>query len=174
MANEARALAHLIDVESAPAINLLGPALQFLIGPDATESPCIMRGTIPPGMVVPLHSHADPETFFMVSGELEGLSYDATDLRWITIAPGGIFNVPSNAKHAFRNNGREPAVTIIVSTSRIGRFFQEIGVPVVPGTPTQTMPSSQQIQRFLETSARYGYWNASPEENARIGIVVAV
>jgi len=27
-----------------------------------------------------------------------------------------------------------------------------------------------EIQRFLNVAARYGYWNAKPEENARVGI----
>jgi hypothetical protein len=43
-----------------------------------------------------------------------------------------------------------------------------------PPTPASTgsgrAPSDADVQRFLETAERYGYWNASPEENAAIGL----
>jgi hypothetical protein len=81
-----------------------------------------------------------------------------------------VFHVPGGAKHAFRNDGADDAVMLIVSTAKIGRFFRELGVPVAPGAPPAGPPARGRIQRFLETSARYGYWNATPEENARIGI----
>jgi hypothetical protein len=68
--------------------------------------------------------------------------------------------VPGNAKHAWRNASREPAVAIVVSTPRIGRFFREVAGP----------PSDAAIQRFLEVAERYGYWNATPEENAGVGL----
>jgi len=59
---------------------------------------------------------------------------------------------------------------IIASTTTSGRFFPELGVPVAPGSAPPGPPSTDRVQLFLETSARYGYWNASPEENARVGI----
>jgi oxalate decarboxylase/phosphoglucose isomerase-like protein (cupin superfamily) len=81
------------------------------------------------------------------TGEIRGLTFRGEAFEWIEIASGDVFHVPGGAKHAFRNDGADDAVMLIVSTAKIGR-----------------------IQRFLETSARYGYWNATPEENARIGI----
>lgn len=59
---------------------------------------------------------------------------------------------------------------VIVSTDRIG-LFQEVGSPVVSGRQPAP-PTPEVIQRFLETSARYGYWNATPEENERVGITL--
>ncbi|MER8671192.1 hypothetical protein NKH45_29175 [Mesorhizobium sp. M1156] len=58
---------------SVETFDVLGPVVQFLTPPRDGE-PCIMRGTVPPGVVVPLHSHADPETFIQIPGEVEGLS----------------------------------------------------------------------------------------------------
>jgi hypothetical protein len=55
--------AHLIKPEQVETIDVLGPTIQFLTPPDRKDAPCIMRGTIPPGVSIPLHSHADPETF---------------------------------------------------------------------------------------------------------------
>ena len=158
----------LVDPGTGETIEVLGPTIQYLTAPDGgDDGPCVMRGTIPPGFVVPLHSHADPETFLMLSGELEGLAMSPEGFAWIPVGPGDIFHVPGNAKHAWRNPSPEPAVTIIVSTTRIGRFFRELGTPV--GT-TAGPPSDDAIQRFLEAAERYGYWNATPEENAAVGL----
>jgi hypothetical protein len=112
---------------------------------------------------VPLHSHPDVETFFPLSAEVEGLTERAGRLEWIAVRPGDVFHVPGGAPHAWRNRGREPAVTIIATTSRIARFFREVATP--PGPPSEAA-----IRRFLEVSARYGYWNATPENNARVGL----
>lgn len=163
--------AHLIDPAQLETINVLGPTIQFLTQPEELNAPCIMRGTIPAGVSVPLHKHADPETFLMISGSVEGLICRNDAFEWVRIGPGAIFHVPTDAKHAWRNLGQTPAEMIIVSTSRMGRFFQELGTPDVPGAPP-ARPSEAEIHRFLNVAARYGYWNAKPEENARVGIRV--
>jgi len=31
-------------------------------------------------------------------------------------------------------------------------------------------PSGPAVRQFLGTAARYGYWNATPEENAEVGL----
>jgi quercetin dioxygenase-like cupin family protein len=157
--------AYLVDLKRAEALDLMGPTVRFLTPPDGADgAPCVMRGTIPPGVVVPLHSHADPETFLMESGAVEGLRMSADTFDWIPVRPGDVFHVPGDEKHAWRNpSSDDPAVMIIVSTARIGRFFREVAGP----------PSQAVIQRFLETSERYGYWNATPEENAAVGLELA-
>jgi quercetin dioxygenase-like cupin family protein len=165
--------AHLVDPRTVETINVLGPTAQYLTSPDDGEhAPFIMRGTIPAGGAVPLHSHADPETFLAIAGELEGLVESADGFNWVRIGPGDVFHVPGGAKHAFRNPSREPAVQIVVTTARLGRFFREIGTPVAPGSPTGGPPPAEAIQRFLETAERYGYWNATPEENAEVGLTL--
>ena len=95
--------AHLIKPEQLETIDVLGPTIQFLTPPDAKDAPCIMRGTIPPGISIPLHSHPDPETFLMISGTVEGLICRDHDFNWTRINAGDIFHVPGNAKHAWRN-----------------------------------------------------------------------
>jgi quercetin dioxygenase-like cupin family protein len=164
-------VARLIDPDRIDTIDVLGPTIQFLTSPREASEPCIMRGTIPAGVSVPLHSHADPETFLMVSGSVEGLIHRETDFEWVRIQPGDVFHVPAHAKHAWRNQGHDPATMIIVSTSRMGQFFQELGKPAAPGVPAAPA-EPEEIQRFLQTSERYGYWNATPEENAKVGLAV--
>src|SRR3981189_1283767 len=70
-------------------LEVFGPSAQFLIGPQSRdETPCVMKGTIPPGICVPLHSHAGIEAFFVLSGDLEVLTEEGGKARWITAVPG--------------------------------------------------------------------------------------
>ncbi len=165
-----RETAHLVDPELIETLDILGPTIQVLTPPAEVDTwPCLMRGTIPPGVVVPMHAHADPETFVVVSGEAEGLSVAGEDFAWIRIRPGDIFHVPGGAKHAWRNPTPGPAAMFIVSTSKMARFFQELGVPAQPEQAPAAPPPAL-LRKFMDVSARYGYWNASPEENAQVGI----
>lgn len=121
-------VAHPITARSVEAHDLLGPTIDFLWESEqADATPCIMQGTIPPGVIVPPYSHADPETYIVVSGELEGLAGAIEGARWLPIAAGDVLPVPADAKRAFRNRSSEPAVMIIISTMRMGKFFREIG-----------------------------------------------
>jgi hypothetical protein len=58
-------------------------------------------------------------------------------------------------------------VNIIVTTKRLGQFFQETGRPVTDA-PQPVTP--EDLARFMYVSTKYGYWNATPEENAAVGI----
>jgi quercetin dioxygenase-like cupin family protein len=170
----AERIAHFVDPRTVETLNVLGPTVQFLTRPeDGENAPLIMRGTIPPDGVVPLHSHADPETFLSVSGEVEGLVESADGFSWVRIGPGDVFHVPGGAKHAWRNRSQEPAVQLIVTTARIGRFFREVGTRVEPGSTSDGPPSADAIEHFPETAERYGYWNATPEQNAEVGLPAA-
>ncbi len=55
---------------------------------------------------------------------------------------------------------------IVISTTRIAQFLREVGTPDTEAGP----PSAEAIEHFLQTAERYGYWNATPDENAQIGI----
>jgi quercetin dioxygenase-like cupin family protein len=50
---------------------VLGVLLQFLSTPEqSNDQISVMRGTIPSGVVIPLHSHADPEIFYVLNSSL--------------------------------------------------------------------------------------------------------
>ena len=76
-----RAVGHLVDPDEVETINVLGATIQFLTPPESENAPCIMRGSIPPAGFVPMHSHADPETFMLLSGSVEGLVYRGRELQ---------------------------------------------------------------------------------------------
>ncbi|MBP0639336.1 cupin domain-containing protein [Cupriavidus sp. AcVe19-6a] len=153
-----------------PVLDVFGPTIQFLTTPDETdESHCVIQGVIPPGGVVPLHSHTGIECFLMLSGEQEVLVETDGTYRWTLCSPGDFIQVPSEAKHAFRNLSDKPAVSLVTTTAVLGRFFQEIGRPVSANNEPMP-PTPEAIQHFIATAIRSGYWLATPQENAAVGL----
>lgn len=166
-------VAHMVDLSSAEVFDLFGPTVQFLAGQDVRNpGPCILRGVIPPGSLVPLHSHGDPETFIVTSGELEAFAWSASGLRRTQLARGDIFHIPGNIKHAWRNRSSEPGVAIIVTTQKLGSFFREVGRPIAGEGQPLAAPTREEMTHFLVTSQKYGYWNATPAENSEIGLII--
>jgi quercetin dioxygenase-like cupin family protein len=123
---------------------------------------CLILCTLPAGAFVPMHSHADRETFYVLSGKVEGLSVD----RWTTLGPGDVFDVLSGIKHAWRNSSQAAASMLCVTTTKMARFLRDISVS--DGATGRV----QHNERFLELVRANGYWLASPEENAAVGLTV--
>jgi quercetin dioxygenase-like cupin family protein len=152
------------------AIELFGPSFQFLVAPHPNgEAPCVIKGTIPQGVSVPIHRHPSVEACFVLSGNVEVLSDEGGEPHWIAAGTGDFIEIPSNAKHGFRNRSQCPVVLLITINSELGRLFQEIGRPMIPGARLSP-PSPDELYSIVKTCERYGYWVAAPEENASAGI----
>jgi mannose-6-phosphate isomerase-like protein (cupin superfamily) len=68
------------------ALDGLGPRIRFLTAlSDNDADYCLVAGAVPAGVVVPVHSHPERETFCILEGELQALR----DSRWITLGAGG-------------------------------------------------------------------------------------
>ncbi len=147
-------------------IDLLGPRIEFLTPPDCAPL-SVMMGVVPAGVVVPLHSHADVEAFYMTAGQLQ--MFFQTENNWIAIRPGQFVFIPGNEKHAWRNVSAKDATVLIITTAKLGNFLEEIGI-TISGEGQPLAPSPERLQHFVETGIRYGYWLGNPEENAAIGI----
>jgi quercetin dioxygenase-like cupin family protein len=146
-------------------LDLFGPTIQRVI-PLSEENGGygLLKGTVPPGAVVPLHSHPDRETFYVLGGQIQALQGDS----WHTLQVGDVFDVPGGARHAFRNVENESASILIVTTSSLTRFLLKIGRPIanVPPGP----PSSEVLQSFAQASLAEGHWLGSVSDNAAVGI----
>ena len=82
-------------------LDLMGPSIAFLTSPeDANREFCVLIGVIPPGLSVPLHSHADVEDFYVIRGELEALRYGPKGRQWLTAKAGDYIHVPGGEPHA--------------------------------------------------------------------------
>jgi quercetin dioxygenase-like cupin family protein len=126
------------------------------------EDYCVMRCTLPAGAVVPMHSHADRETFYVLSGNPDALRGD----RWQQLEPGDVFDVRDGAKHGWRNASQVAASMICVTTTTMARFLQEISISAAGCSP------EEHAQRFRNLVQANGYWLASAEENAAVGLNV--
>lgn len=86
------------------ALDVFGPTVEFLTSPDdAHEDFCVMRGMVPPGAIIPLRSHDDTETFFIVAGEQQVLTEGPQGLKWSVAHAGDYVHVPGGMAHAHRN-----------------------------------------------------------------------
>src|SRR5262249_31664647 len=96
------------------------------------EDYCVSFATMPPGVVVPLHSHADRETFYILSGEMQG--YDGDAGTWRTLRAGAVFDVTDGLRHAWRNASDSEASMLFVTTNRMARFLREASELKIGGT----------------------------------------
>jgi len=163
------AILHRIDGEShGPVLDTLGTTIEVLSRSSADDGGvCALRGVIPPGVIVPLHSHEDPEDFYILAGTQEVLTQQAGGLEWISAHAGDYVRIPAGAMHAHRNTSSEPAVDLVITTPKLGRFFEAVGRPVSdPPVP----PSRDDVERFIDTALAYGYVLGTPEQNAAVGL----
>ena len=159
---------HVAEGTSSPTFDVLGPTVEFLTTPDDSgNSFSVMRGVVPPGVVVPLHSHDDAEAFFIVAGTQQVLTQGENGLEWNDFHAGDYVYVPPGTLHAHRNVSGEPAVDLLVTSARLGRFFQEVSKPA---TEPPQPPTPDDVARFIATSSEYGYTLGTPEENHVVGI----
>ena len=146
-------------------LDVFGPQIQHLTAlSDADGDYCLMKSLVPAGAAVPIHSHADRETFCILGGELQALWED----RWSTVVAGDVFDIPGGIRHAWRNVSGAPASALVLTTMKLGRFFRDIGRPL--GTFSPGPPPPAELQRFVELSHNYGYWLGSPADNAAVSI----
>lgn len=153
-----------------PMFAVVGTLLQFVSSPEQNNADLsVMRGGVPAGAVVPLHSHSDPEIFYVTEGSMEVFQDDGRSSGWQTATVGDVVTIAGGVKHALRNPGSSVVMTVLVSLGQLYRFFRELAEPLDAGAAPPA-PSPEVMQKLFGVAARYQYWIGSPEENAAIGI----
>ena len=77
---------HIVQEGTYGVFVVFGPTLEFLISPGQVDSAyCVMKGTIPPGVSAPLHSHPDIESFILVSGAVQAMSQRDGVFEWLEV-----------------------------------------------------------------------------------------
>ena len=89
-------------------MNLLDGAKMELLSPSDEDAYCVLRGTIPPGVSVPLHSHTDAESFYVLSGGAEALVQTERRTRMEDAQAGRLYT------HLWRNK----------TQTRVAKCFQ--------------------------------------------------
>src|ERR1700751_5010579 len=147
---------------------VLGVLLQFLSTPEQiNDQISVMRGTVPSGVVIPLHSHADPEMFYVLNGSLEVFQSEGPSAGWQTVNAGEVVSIPGNVRHALRNTSHSPMTSITVSKQQLYSFFRELARSFDPHRPPAP-PTPNEMQQLFSAAQRYGYWLVSTGENAGI------
>ena len=153
-----------------PMYSVVGTLLQFVSTPEQNGADVsVMRGGVPAGAVVPLHSHADAEIFYVTEGSMEVFQDDGQSSGWQTAGVGDVVTIAGGVKHALRNPGSSAAMSVLVSQGQLYRFFRELAEPLDAGA-APPVPSPEVMRKLFEVAARYQYWIGSPGENAAIGI----
>src|ERR1700732_5601721 len=149
---------------------VLGVLLQFLSAPEQiNDQITLMRATVPSGFVIPLHSHADPEIFYVLNGSLEVFQAEGPSAGWQTANAGEVVSIPGNVRHALRNTSPSPITSIIVTKQELYSFFRELARPFDPHRPPAP-PTPEEMQQFFSIAEKDEFRLASPNENAAIGI----
>jgi quercetin dioxygenase-like cupin family protein len=83
------------------------------------------------GAAVPMHTHHQPEVFYVLEGEYEFGTLD-DEGRELTFraGPGAAVYIPANAPHSFRNLAAGPSRGLACFHGTDVRGFFELGVPV--------------------------------------------
>lgn len=125
---------------------------------------CVITAEMPGGMIVPLHSHGDRESFYVLSGEVNLYYSDG----WRALKPRDFVDVNSNAKHAWHNTSKVAASMLVITTVRMGIFLRRVSSPVMTRLASNT--NIDQQENFFKLVRDYGYWLGSPEDNQAIGL----
>ncbi len=148
---------------------VLGNLLQFLNEPGTGEDDIsVMTAALPAGSVIPLHSHASPEFFFVLEGMIE-VYQDSTEWKYAT--EGQLVIIPGSAKHAVRNTSNAAVRSVLISKAGIHDFFRELARPFDAALLGQP-PTLEDMRSLFDAAIKYGYWIGSPEENTSIGIAL--
>ncbi len=160
-----------IEAKNAQQFDVMGGIVRYLASPEDTPGGdhCIMEGELPAGVVIPLHTHPDPESFYLLDGQMELYLDDGVASGWQTVRAGELAVVPGSAKHAWRNTGGAASHAIIITGPHVYGFFRSIGRPV-DANRSLGQPDANRMAEVLEAAKHNQCWNAGPEENEAIGI----
>jgi quercetin dioxygenase-like cupin family protein len=148
-------------------IDMVGARFETVARMGTTDVDTVLfRTSMPPRKVVPLHSHIDPECFYVLSGGIEVFMVDDMP-SWQTLEKGQSLLLKDNIKHSVRNMANQPADLIVATNGRLARYFREAGRIAAPGSNILP-PAPDDIQHMIRVTESFGYWISSPEESAAV------
>jgi hypothetical protein len=110
-----------------------------------------------------LHSHIDPESFYVLSGTIDVFLMD-DEPGWRSVPAGSSIVIEDGLKHAVRNSAAAAADLMVLTNRRLGDYFQRVGRPVGEGSKSSP-PAGDEIDHMIRVTREFGYWIASPDES---------
>jgi quercetin dioxygenase-like cupin family protein len=145
--------------------------LQFLASPEVTgsNSIAIIQGIVQAGDNVPLHSHADPECFYVLDGEMEIYQDRNGSHEWTLVKKGSLAITHSNVKHAWQNQSSGPCVCLVITGADVFKFLHDFSemqqFAMREGNSRQEL-----MPKILKLAAETRGWIATLQENEAIGL----
>jgi quercetin dioxygenase-like cupin family protein len=108
-------------------IDMMGARFEMVarMGPNENDT-VLFRTRMEPGKLVPLHSHIDPECFYLLEGQIDVFVVDDAP-KWRMVETGQSALVANGVKHAVRNAGEKTADIVLATNNR---FFSPRGGPL--------------------------------------------
>ena len=126
-------------------------------GNDTGYAFSICEQTLAPGEGVPLHSHAAPEAFYVLSGAADFFRVVEGDEDWIHCEAGGLIILPSNALHAFYNRTSEPCRLLGVSTQSHQAFFDAVA-SANKNKPFASLPLAEAMKLIAQIGTQHNFY----------------
>jgi quercetin dioxygenase-like cupin family protein len=158
--------ARLIRHGCGAAFDVAGITIELLTSSDEAGY-WVTTETVPAGAVIPLHSHNDAESFYVLVGAIQVLTDMEQGPRWRLLQRGDFIHLPGKMKHALRNVSTDPAEILHVTTPKLGQFFRKVGELVFSGEANGI------VKKLRRLSEAHGYRLADPQENSAVGISLA-
>jgi quercetin dioxygenase-like cupin family protein len=119
--------------------------------------------SVPPGSGPPVHTHASPELFHIIEGELNFLTVISGQTRSLVARQGDTVAAPPGAPHGFKNVSAAPARAIVWFDASLLAFFRAAGSA---SAPPPGPPLSEVIRHVVETAQRHGMTIVPPPPDA--------
>lgn len=137
--------------EAADTLWVVCDRIRFL-GEIPGTTLALVEVEVPPGSGTPPHTHASPEVFRVLSGEVTFGLFASTPPREVVAGPGTVVTVPGGAPHNYRNAGRQPATVLVVLDHSMVAFFRDLGRRE---PPPDLPPSETELAAVLAACARH-------------------
>jgi quercetin dioxygenase-like cupin family protein len=119
------------NLSTGDSIDMMGARFEMVARMGSNKSDTVLfRTRMAPGRLVPLHSHIDPECFYLIDGRIEVFVVDDAP-RWRVIDTGQSFLIADGVKHAVRNAADKTADIVLATNNRFASFLSEAGRSVI-------------------------------------------
>jgi quercetin dioxygenase-like cupin family protein len=164
----------IVPTNTSPRFDIIGGEITFLAPPETIGGDhAILGGFLPPGVIVPLHRHDDPESFYILEGEMELYLAEGDSAGWRSLKVGDLAVIRGGSKHAWRNNNAQECKAVFVTGPNLLAFLKDLGRPVSEKAAPE-VPDASTVARIAEVAQKHNLWLASPEENEAIGLNMAL
>ncbi|MBL9204955.1 MAG: cupin domain-containing protein [Opitutaceae bacterium] len=135
----------------ADSVWVVGDRITFL-GEVPGTALSLLEVEVPPGSGTPPHTHASPELFRVLSGEVTFGIFATTPPHEVVARAGTVVTVPPHAAHNYRNTGSQAAAMTVVLDRSMVEFFRDLGRRQAPaGGP----PSEAEIAEVMAACVRH-------------------